>query len=190
MLRRLPCSRLRWAGVSAVIVQLMGCVSEPLAAPRPERPGARQPSQEDSAKMQSYRDERCGFEIRHPPDYVVEQGSVLDQRPQPMCKLRFQSRRLAESQLAAFQPPRLSIEVYANDADQPLQQWLGAQRLVGPKDQVEPFSLAGATGLRVTSPMQMAPNQFLYLARPKRIYRLIVLDPAASQMLTTLQFLP
>lgn len=140
--------------------------------------------------MQTYRDERCGFEISYPPDYVLLPPRAGSQQPQPVCKVEFQTQQLAQSDTAAFQPSQATIEVYANESNQELRQWLTEQRLLGASDSVEPYDLAGVSGLRVTSAMQLAPNQFVYLARPQRIYRLTVLDPARDRMLSTLRFIP
>lgn len=140
--------------------------------------------------MQTYRDERCGFEISYPPDYVLQPERSGRQQPQPLCKVEFQTRQLAQSDTAAFQPAQVMIEVYANESNQELQQWLTEQRLLSANDQIEPYELGGASGVRVSSQMLMAPNQFVYLARPQRIYRLVALDPARDRMLSTIKFIP
>jgi hypothetical protein len=138
--------------------------------------------------MHVYHDDRCKFEISYPDDYVVQQGDTTNQQPQPACKVQFQSKQLAQSDTANLQPPQLLIEVYAKaQLEQPLDEWLKAQQFLGPQDQAIPFSLAGATGVQVTSQTLLVPDRFLYLVKGRNVYRLVPFGPTADRMLVTLK---
>lgn len=139
--------------------------------------------------MQLYHDDKYGFEVSYPSDYILLPAkSNSQQQPQPAHEVQFLSKMLANSDTAALQLPEFAIEVYDNANDQPLDEWLRVNSLLPASFASQPYSLANADGLQVTNPQQLAPNQFFYLAHGSQIYRLIPLGATGSQIMNTLKF--
>lgn len=139
--------------------------------------------------MQTYHDNQYSFAVIYPADYVLLPSKIPpQQQPQPAHKVQFLSKMLAQSDTAALQPPALAIEVYDNPNQQPLEVWLRANRLLPASFTSQPYTLAGASGLQVSNPQQLAPNQFNYLAHGGQIYRLIPLGADGTQMIGSFTF--
>lgn len=140
-------------------------------------------------EWQVYHDGTYGYEIRYPPDYIIiERARQLEL--QPLSQVLFQDHMLANSDTAALQPPKFYIEVFDNSSQLPVEQWLEAHGLLGgaKKFQMEPYSLAGVEGARVSSPLLMAPNSFIYLPRGNYIFKLTPTDERSEQVLATFKF--
>jgi hypothetical protein len=160
------------------------------ASGKPEFP----PDQEntmvtDTSNWQVYVDDTYGYEIRYPPNYViVEKEQQLE--PKPVSQVLFQDQGLAHSDTAALQPPQFSVAVFDNRAQIPLEQWLQSNGLLGGAQrlQMEPYRLAGVQGVRVISPLMIAPNEFYYVAKGNYIYKLTPMGKYSEQMLATFTF--
>lgn len=149
---------------------------------------------EPVSQWKVYRNETYGYEIRHPSNYVIlpeyiPLKATEGQKPQPLHQVWFQDKKLAESEMAAMEPPKFAITVFDNRAKRPLEGWLKENGLLD-GFQVKAYTLAGVEGVRVRSMLLMAPNEHIYLAKGKYIYRLTPLGTLAEEMLTTFNFIP
>jgi len=166
---------------------------EPLTIPgeAPSAPGAPTPAgKERSMDWPIYRDDTYGYEIRYPPNYII-QGGTQQKELLPLHQVEFQDRELAKSETAALQPPQFSIEVFDNSSRLPLEKWLKEHRVLEGwmKFQVEPYSLSGALGVRLSSQLLLAPNEFIYLPHGPYVFKLTPLGEFSEQMLATFKFI-
>lgn len=155
--------------------------------PQPAKPEERPVSQ-----WELYRNDTYGYEIRYPPNYVILPDYIVlevagNQEPQPLHRVWFQDKELAEGETAAMEPPKFSIEIFDNKANRPIKGWLGEEGLLE-GFQVEAYTLAGVEGVRVRSMFLMAPNEHIYLPQGNCIYKLTPLGRLAEKMLATFNF--
>lgn len=139
-----------------------------------------------------YRNEEFGFQIRYPSVYVLVPAPEPEegQKPAPLAEFLFQDRELAASESAAMEPPQFAIRVFANEEGLSVSTWLQQSEVLGEEGfQVEPFSLSGVEGVRVTSQFLIAPGQHIYVAKGKYIYQLTPLGQYSNQMLASFTFL-
>lgn len=160
-----------------------GALSSTTGSPTPE-------GKEKGMDWQIYRDDTYGYEIRYPPNYLIQKGAQ-QKEPQPLQQIHFQDRELAQSDTASLQPPQLSIEVFDNSSRLPLEKWLKEHRVLESwmKFQVEPYSLSGALGVRLSSQLLLAPNEFIYLPHGPYVFKLTPLGEFSEQMLATFKFI-
>jgi hypothetical protein len=146
-------------------------------------------SEEVSVSWQVYGDATYAYEISYPSNYVIIEREQPQMQPQPVSQVLFLDRALAASETANLQPPNFSIQVFDNSSQLPLEEWLQANGLLGgaKKFVMEPYSIAGVEGARVSSPLLMAPNSFIYVPHGNYIYKLTPTDPNSEQMLATFQ---
>jgi len=158
-------------------------------------PGGPQPAKREEVPVSEwkvYRNDTYGYKIGYPPNYVILPDYILlkaagTQEPQPLHRVWFQEKKLAESDMAAMEPPAFSIEVFDNKAKHATKGWLGEQGLLE-GFQVEAYTLAGVQGVRVRSMLLMAPNEHIYLPQGNYIFKLTPLGRLAEQMLATFNF--
>lgn len=154
-------------------------------------PGAPTPAgKERSMDWPIYRDDTYGYEIRYPPNYIIRRGTQ-QKEPLPLHQIEFHDRELAKSETAALQLPQFSIEVFENSSRLPLEKWLKEHRMLESwmKFQVEPYSLSGASGVRLSSQLLLAPNEFIYLPHESYVFKLTPLGEFSEQMLATFKFI-
>lgn len=139
-----------------------------------------------------YQNATYGYEILYPPAYIMLPEAIVlagisEQKPRPVNAVWFQDRELAESATASMEPPKLSIEVFDNRAQLPVEQWLEDNRLLAGFE-VEPYTLAGVKGLRLYTMLLLAPNEFIYLAKGDYVFKLTPLGNYAPHMMESLSF--
>ena len=139
---------------------------------------------------QIYRNEQYGFEVRYPPNYVVVESSDQPQ-PVPLLQVWFQERSLAGSQTEYVQPPQFAIVVFDNPSQESLPAWLQKNvARAGAAFDSEEVTVGGQKGVRLTTPLLLAPNTFIYVARGPFVYRLTPLGEFSDQMIGSFRFLP
>jgi len=146
----------------------------------------------DVAEWQVYRDDRYGIEFRYPPEYVV--ASEADQPPprplihQVRVLERFQIGSAIENRL----PPRFAVDVYANPSGQPLDAWLETSGVIGNLERfsVDPISVGGREGAKLTNSLQLAPNVFYYVTVGPYVYRFTPLGLFGDQILASVTLSP
>jgi hypothetical protein len=80
--------------------------------------------------------------------------------------------------------------VFGADAQPSLRAWLEASGLVPRGSDVSTFSVnGGQEGVRVKLRQMLAPNEFIYVAGSRRIYRLTPLGSHSEQMLASFRVL-
>lgn len=146
-------------------------------------------SEEVAVSWQAYSDATYSYEISYPSNYVIIERERQQMQPQPVSQVLFLDKSLAASETANLQPPNFSIHVFDNSSQLPLEEWLQANGLLGgaKKFEMEPYPVAGVEGARVSSPLLMAPNSFIYVPHGSYIYKLTPTDPHSEQMLDTFQ---
>lgn len=137
------------------------------------------------AEWRTYADARYGFSVRHPKEYVILPETVLATRPATIHRVRFQDEGIARGALADREPARFSIELFERSSLS-LRTWLQAHDLLPASAVVTETRIEGATeSLRVALRQQLAPNEFVYLATDRHVYRLTPLGEHSQGMLTS-----
>ena len=176
-----------------------GAAAEPGGLPQPTPPasapsGAEAPPANalpqavSPATWQVYRNETYKFSVNYPASYVVVPATAQPQ-PAPAAQVWFQDAVLARSETAALQPPQFAVDVYALPAGQSLDQWLATLPQAGQWER-QPVQVGGVQGVRLISPLLMAPNEFVYVAHGGYVYRLTLLGEFGPQMLASFAFVP
>jgi hypothetical protein len=130
-----------------------------------------------------------GFSLSFPSMYVNlrEPEDLSTTAPDLIGRVRFLEQDLARTEFAELEPPKFSVEVYANPGGQPLHDWL---RQHAPAGDVTDAAVDGRACLQLALRAQMAPNRFLFCAHQGRIYRFIPLGPYSREMLDSFRFGP
>jgi len=135
-------------------------------------------------------DAAYGFSVEYPNTYTIlpEPTTLPESKPQVIHEVRFLDKALAASDLAALEPPNFAIAVFEMGKPMTLRDWLSAEGGVPQDASVEPVHLQGAgDGWKVTLMVQMAPNEFYYVAAGKYVFELTPLGPYGDRMLATFQ---
>jgi hypothetical protein len=137
----------------------------------------------------SYTDAAFGFSISY-PDVYVNLPEAADQyaqiHPGLVHRVRFLDETLAKGETADLEPPKFSIEIYANSSQALLDQWLETNEI--PAGAYEEVGIDGITCTRITMPILLAPNQFIYCAFGKNIYKFTPLGSHSQEMLNSFKF--
>lgn len=163
-------------------------------------PGGPEPAVREEvpvSQWELYRNDTYGYEIRYPPHYIILPDYILleagakggEREPQPLHQVWFQDKGVAESEIAAMEPPKFSIEVFDNKSQLSVEEWLSKHGLHEGL-QVEAYTLAGVKGVRIRSMFLMGANEFVYLPKDNYVFKLTPLGQLAEQMLATFKFSP
>jgi hypothetical protein len=129
----------------------------------------------------TYRDPAYRFRIDYPPDYtIVERGTPAELTPMPLQTVAFLSRQLAQSPTAGLQAPNALIEVFPPPAGKALSDWIQQHEPKGTRTSIR---IGALEGYRVTLPILLAPNEFIFFGSDAYIYRLTFLSEYAERML-------
>ena len=141
--------------------------------------------------LKTYVDETYGFSISYPDFYVVQLGPMAGSRPTvaPKSVIRFQDKKIAEGDLADFEPPLFMIEVFSYKGDITLKDWIIKNQFAPQGATFENVEKASSKeSIQVTLPTLMAPNSSIYYAVGQYVFRITFLSPYSEQMLATLTF--
>lgn len=137
----------------------------------------------------TYTHPSLGFSLSFPGIYATlpEPADLSSTAPDLIGRVRFLEQDLARSEFSELEPPKFSVEVYANPGGQPLREWL---REHAPTGELIETTLAGRTCLQLTLRAQIAPNRFLFCTNDGRVYKFIPLGPFSQEMLDSFRFGP
>jgi hypothetical protein len=140
----------------------------------------------------TYHDTAFGFSILYPSTYTLltEPATYANTAPPLLHRVRFQEQDLVRSAIAALEPARFSIEVFANPTALPLLPWLEHNGMLPPHSDLQPFPIAERAGIRVLRRELVAPGQFIFVDNNRWVYRLTPLGPYADAMLRSFRCLP
>ncbi len=154
----------------------------------PGSPGdASETAQPDIAPLDSeapvswntYTDPSYGFSLEYPDMYApsAEQGQADASAKAIVYAVNF-----GANAPDAIDLPMFSVEVFTKQAGETLEQWLDAN---GPQGKRVPTTLAGRDGYHVMMEVEMAPNQFFYVADGDTIYRLSSIGAYGEEMVAS-----
>jgi hypothetical protein len=136
----------------------------------------------EPAAWLTYSDPQYGYQINYPDIYTIlnpiEKLNEVNSRL--LSQVRFLETELAKSEVANLEPPKFTVEVYANPGRETLEAFLNTQARDGVR---EPYQLGSLNGIRVYFNTLMAPNNFYYFTSGDYIYRLIPLGEYSQEML-------
>lgn len=138
---------------------------------------------------QRYTDERHGFTLGHPPAFVpLAEPSA--ESSELRLRLRFLDRSQVQSPLAGRAVPTLAVEVWDNREEVSIEEWLDRHpRLAGAEPrEVEHVLVGTLPGLRIRTARMLAPNDVLFVARGRQIFRLVPAGREAERMLASFAF--
>jgi hypothetical protein len=146
---------------------------------------------QDAAGVGSYRNDTYAFEVRYPASVVVVAPRGRPEPP-PRSRVWFQDRKVATSELAAYQPPLLEVAVYDRPSGASLDSWIDGSGVFRDPGRFarEPARVGTLDAVRLTDTLQLAPNVFYLLARGPFVYRLTPLGELGEQLLRTFRLLP
>lgn len=146
---------------------------------------------EKGAAMQwtTYTDPAFGFSLSYPDSYAIlpERERLARIAPHLLGRCRFLEHDLARSEFAEMEPPKFSVEIYANPAGQSLQGWIQEH---APGGDLEDIVLDTRNCLQLSLRAQMAPNQFVFCAYDERIYKFTPMGTSSREMLNSFKFSP
>lgn len=136
----------------------------------------------EPANWLTYTDPQYGYQINYPDTYSILNPieKLTEINPSLLSQVRFLETELANSQVANLEPPKFTVEVYANPGRETLEAYLDVQARDGIR---EPYQLGNLSGIRVYFNTLMAPNNFYYFENGDFIYRLIPLGEYSEAML-------
>ncbi len=135
----------------------------------------------------AYADPNFGFSLRYPDIYttLTEPQNFADVAPDLIGRFRLLEPSLAKSDFAELEPPKFSIEIYANDAGLSLNDWLDANLPSGDKETVQ---IDGINCTKLTQQILLAPNQFIVCEYSGNIYKFTPLGLYSEDILASFKF--
>lgn len=153
-------------------------------------PGQADTEEESFIVASTYTDPEFGFSVGIPANIVVMEGDA-QVLPVPLAQVYFLDQTIANSEFATMQPPELAIRIYANAQGKSVERWLSDEgvlaRFGGQSATIEPFTIGGLQGVRVTSMLMLAPNSAIFVSGEGVIYELQPLGYIGEQMMITFQ---
>jgi hypothetical protein len=142
-------------------------------------------------KWLTFTDEAHRFSIQYPDSFVIlpeiepRSGNAS---PDLVARVRFQTRQLASADTADLELPQFTIEVFAFPGNVPLESFVQSN-LALKGFTIERYTYGDLTGLRATSPLMLAPNEFYFFAGPGFVYKLTPLGEYGVEMLRSFHIL-
>ena len=139
------------------------------------------------ANWRTYSNPTFRFRVAYPRAYAIAPEK------EPLAngaslRVRFQDAALLSTPVGDLEPARLSIEVFPEDRPIALREWLTSTGRVLPGAIISPVALTGALeGVRMQSPLQVAPNQIHYFRTARFVYAITVLGADSDLMLASFQ---
>ncbi|MEM8532925.1 MAG: hypothetical protein AAGF95_18905 [Chloroflexota bacterium] len=131
----------------------------------------------------TYTDSSFGFSIEYPDTYVIiEAADTSSQTTTATQNIHFQDALLAQSETANLQPPQFAIDVFDPPADVSFEQWIDNDVIFSGSTR-DSTDIGGRQGYVVTLSIQLAPNQFYYVAGDDYYYKLTPLGIHGERML-------
>lgn len=132
----------------------------------------------------TYANPSFGFSIEYPNTYVVidTADNSTHEATSITHSFHFQDIMLAQSETANLQPPQFAIDIFEVPSDMSFEQWIDSNVTLSgsTRDAVE---VGDYQGYVVSLPIQLAPNQFYYVAGDNYYYKLTSLGLYADRML-------
>jgi len=135
----------------------------------------------------AYTDPNFGFSLQYPDTYTIleEPPNFTEISPTMIGRLRMLEPSLANSDFAELEPPKFSIEIYANDEGLSLNAWVDANLPGGDK---ENFEIDGANCTKLTRQALLAPNQFIVCEYSGNMYKFTPLGLYSEEILASFKF--
>ncbi|MEW5830369.1 MAG: hypothetical protein AB1846_15885 [Chloroflexota bacterium] len=145
------------------------------------------PEEEVPVNWIAYTDPNFGFSLQYPDIYTIlsEPQNFSDIAPSMIGRWRLLDSSLANSDVADLEPPKFSIEIYANDEGFSLNEWMDANLPGGDKESVE---IDGANCTKLTRQALLAPNQFIVCEYGGNMYKFTPLGLYSEEILASFNF--
>lgn len=130
----------------------------------------------------TYNDSSFDFSIEYPDTYVItETADSSTQTAIATHSVHFQDAILAQSETANLQPSQFAVDVFEIPPDVSFEQWIDNNVTFSgsARDSVD---IGGRQGYVVTLSIQLAPNQFYYVAGDTYYYKLTPLGIHGERM--------
>ena len=129
----------------------------------------------------TYADPSFGFSIEYPDTYVIIEAADISSQT-TTHSVHFQDAMLAQSETANLQPPQFALDVFEIPPDLSFEQWIDNDVTFSGSTR-ESVDIGGRQGYVVTLSIQLAPNQFYYVADDDYYYKLTPLGIHGERML-------
>jgi hypothetical protein len=128
---------------------------------------------DEPVSWKTYVDEKFGFRLDYPQAYTpVVNPERGPSDPAPIHQVSFQEG------IGDIAMDQFSIEVFENGGLS-LEDWLNAH---GPEGSLTPAEIGDHSGYQITLNIEIAPNQFYYVADGSNVYKLTPLGPHGQEM--------
>lgn len=146
---------------------------------------------EAATAHKSYKNDRYGFAFDYPASWAVVEKHEL-QSNAALLSVKLLSPDEDIPVRRDYSPGSVSIEVFANPAQQPVREWLDKNGW--PFDatgrSTATTAIGGLPALEVTTGKMFAPNRFTYVANKNWIFRLSTIAPESEMVVRSLRFNP
>lgn len=135
----------------------------------------------------TYTDATFGFSFSYPDIYTIlaERENLATIAPELIGRCRLLEPVLANSEFAELEPPKFSVEIYANPAGQSVQGWIQKH---APGGDLERFSVDNKNCAQVTLHTLLAPNQFVFCDHGGKIYKFTPMGAKSQEILHSFKF--
>ena len=135
----------------------------------------------------TYIDPNFGFSLQYPDTYttLAEPQNFAEIAPALIGRLRLLEPSLAKSDFAELEPPKFSIEIYANDPGLSLNDWMDANMPSGDKETAQ---IDNINCTKLTQQILLAPNQFIVCEYSGNIFKFTPLGLYSEEILASFKF--
>ncbi len=179
------------AGATEPVVTSPGGTVQTSSGSEPGAPGSADGSPatagaptEQPVQWQVFSDKALGFSIQYPSTYQAASDPAAQTPAGLLGQIRFSDTALAASDSGLPELPQFTVDVFSNSGKLPLDQWLDSAKVQGNR---VPVVIDNLQGYQVTLNIELAPNQFYYIANGAHIYKLTPLGEYGEQMLKSFQ---
>lgn len=141
------------------------------------------------ANWVTYNEPGLSFSVSHPSDFVVRSVSsagFTELSPQPVAVVNFLSPTIANSEVAEFEIPDLSVRVFTLPAGTALDAWLETTGMgSAANSSLTAYQAGNITGVQVCAAMDIFPNCSVYFVSGDRVYQLTAGSEYGEAMLRT-----
>jgi hypothetical protein len=136
----------------------------------------------------SYTDPAFGFSLTYPDLYTIlkEKQPFSAIAPTLLGRFRLLETEIANSEFAEMDPPKFSLEIYANPGGLTLDKWIAANA-PGSGD-LQSVQVDGMACSQLTLRIEIAPNQFIFCSKGDKVFKFTPLGPHALEILASFKF--
>lgn len=163
--------------------------TDPVSPSDPEQTTGQGVSSVSVENWVAYNEPGLGFSVSHPSNFVirpVDPATFSELSPQPAGVVNFLDPAIANSEVAEFEIPDLSVRVFQLPAGSALEAWLESTGMGSAASaSFTTYQASNAAGVQVCAAMDIFPNCSVYFISGDRVYQLTAGSEVGEAMLRT-----